>query len=71
MTEEYHYDKLVILNSIYHRSLTKVCSPTKTLLPHQALLLQEMHRYREKMLRGYMVGQHAMNGNIGILGDQA
>uniref|UniRef100_A0A6C0DE33 RING-type domain-containing protein n=1 Tax=viral metagenome TaxID=1070528 RepID=A0A6C0DE33_9ZZZZ len=71
MTEEYHYDKLVILNNIYHRSLTKVGESSKTLLPHQSGLVQEMHRYREKMLRGYMIDQHAINGKIGILGDQS
>lgn len=78
MTEEYHYDKLVILNQIYSNTLSmdrqyvQAITELKSMLyPHQSVLVEGMHRYREKMTRGFMIGEHVMNGKMGILGDRA
>lgn len=75
MAEEFHYDKLVTLNSVYHNTLIQSNSfvpPSTiktTLYPHQKTLVHGMHRHREKMTRGFLVGNQAINGKVGIVGD--
>jgi SNF2 family DNA or RNA helicase len=75
MAEEFHYDKLVTLNSVYHNTLIQSNffvqpSTIKTpLYPHQKTLIHGMHRHQEKMIRGFLVGNQAINGKVGIVGD--
>jgi len=75
MANDYHYDKLVILNQVYQNTLAsdKKYSPPASIVtplyPHQQTLVQGMHQYKEKMLRGFIAGQQAVNGKIGIIGD--
>jgi SNF2 family DNA or RNA helicase len=76
MSEEFQYDKLVLLNNIYHNTLSEPKQPfqkpdsiTSPLYPHQSTMAHGMHQYREKMTRGFMVGNQAINGKIGIIGD--
>lgn len=70
------FDKLVILNSVYNNTIVKSkivpqASVIKTqLFPHQSILVNGMHIYRDKMTRGYLLGNQAINGKIGILGDK-
>jgi hypothetical protein len=77
MTDGYHYDKLCILNNVYRNTLHEknmiVVPPTITtpLYPHQKVLAQGMCKFREKMTRGCMVDNQAINGKIGIVGDSA
>ena len=76
MGENFEYEKLVVLNNVYHNTLpekTHETSPLiKTLLyAHQATLVQGMHAYKDKMVRGFMVGNQAINGKLGIIGDPA
>ena len=76
MTEGLLYEKLVVLNDAFNNSVN--VSPQTTLLcpnittplyPHQQSLIHGMHVYRERMTRGFVVGKHAINGKIGIVGD--
>jgi len=59
MSDDFHYEKLVILNNVYHHTLppndTFVPPPTITLplYPHQKTLIHGMHQYRERMTRGF------------------
>jgi SNF2 family DNA or RNA helicase len=75
MAEEFHYDKLVTLNNVYHNTLIQSNSfvpPSTiktTLYPHQKTLVHGMHRHQEKMTRGFLVGNQAINGKVGIIGD--
>jgi hypothetical protein len=74
MSEDFHYDKLVILNQVYHQSLTPLKQIThdsikSTLYPHQSTLVQGMNLYRDKMTRGFLIGNQAINGKMGIIGD--
>ena len=75
MAEEFHYDKLVTLNNVYHNTLIQSNSfvtPSTiktTLYPHQKTLVHGMHRHQEKMTRGFLVGNQAINGKVGIVGD--
>ena len=75
MEGDFHYDKLVILNNVYQNTLVQngtFVSPTTIitpLYPHQKTLVHGMHQHREKMTRGFLVGNQAINGKIGILGD--
>jgi hypothetical protein len=77
MVDGFHFDKLVTLNSVYNNTLiqgktTPQVSVIKTpLYPHQITMVNGMHQYREKMTRGFLVGNHAINGKIGIIGDTA
>lgn len=75
------YDKLVVLNSVYHNTLqpsniitpyTLTPSVIKTqLYPHQTTMVNGMHNYRDKMIHGFLVENQAINGKIGIIGDYA
>jgi len=75
MGEEFQYDKLVTLNHVYQSTLIQshpyhVSSLINTpLYPHQATMVQGMQQYKEKMIRGFLVGNQAINGKIGIIGD--
>jgi hypothetical protein len=78
MTEEYHYDKLVMLQQIYSNSLSvdhsyaqPIPEVKSVLYPHQLTMIEGMHRYRERMTRGYVSGNHVINGKMGIIGDRA
>jgi len=77
MAEEYLYDKLVVLNTVYNNTLTTgksvfESSVIKTkLFQHQEILVNGMHVYRDKMTRGFLLGNQAINGKIGIIGDPA
>jgi hypothetical protein len=75
---EYLYDKLVILNTVYNNTI----QPTNNinyiindnivktpLLEHQKQLINAMHLYRNKMTCGFVHGSQIINGKIGIIGD--
>jgi SNF2 family DNA or RNA helicase len=75
MADDFHYEKLVTLNSVYQNTLIQSNSfvppsTIKTILyPHQKTLVYGMHRHREKMTRGFLVGNQAINGKVGIVAD--
>ena len=75
MSDDFHYEKLVILNNVYQNTLIQDQSyvtpiTIKTpLYPHQKSMIQGMRSYREKMTRGFLVGNQAINGKVGIVGD--
>jgi SNF2 family DNA or RNA helicase len=77
MAEGFLYEKLVVLNNIYNNTL--ICAKDETqlpliktkLFPHQNTLVNGMHAYRDKMMRGFLLGNEAINGKIGIIGDPA
>jgi SNF2 family DNA or RNA helicase len=77
MTESFSYDKLVLLNNVYINSLAQGktlphASVIKTkLYKHQDTLVSGMHSYRERMTRGFLLGNEAINGKLGIIGDSA
>ena len=77
MADGFLYEKLVVLNTIYNNTLNggkypPQASVIKTqLFPHQARLVNGMHIYRDKMTRGFLLGNQAINGKIGIIGDPA
>ena len=75
MEDTFQYDKLVILNNVYQNALSEtnilIQSPhIKTALyPHQSAMVQGMRAYRDKMIHGFVIGNRAINGKIGIIGD--
>lgn len=77
MADGFLYDKLVVLNTAYNNTLIpgKVipqASVIKTkLFQHQNNLVNGMHIFRDKMTRGFLSGNQAINGKIGIVGDSA
>ena len=77
MADGFLYEKLMVLNSVYNNTLVpgKVqpqASVIKTqLFPHQSALVNGMHIYRDKMTRGFLLGNQAINSKIGIIGDPA
>lgn len=77
MADGFLYEKLVILNNVYNntlipgKALTQVSVIKTQLFPHQSTLVNGMHIYRDKMTRGFLLGNQAINGKIGIVGDPA
>lgn len=77
MSDNFLYDKLVVLNTVYNNTLAVGKPPPQVsviktqLFPHQANLVNGMHIYRDKMTRGFLLGNQAINGKIGIVGDSA
>ena len=77
MADGFLYDKLVVLNDIYNNTLqpgkvSNQASVIKTqLFPHQNTLVNGMHLFRDKITRGFLLGNQAINGKIGIIGDPA
>lgn len=77
MEEGFLYEKLSVLNTVYNNTIVlgktpAIASVIKTpLFPHQNALVNGMHVYRDKMTRGFVVGNQAINGKIGIIGDPA
>jgi len=76
MSENFEYEKLVVLNNVYNNTLSKKGHTTSPLIktvlyPHQSTLVQGMHAFKDKMLRGFMIENQAINGKIGIIGDPA
>ena len=79
MAEEYHYDKLALLNRAYHHTIPVSSAAPMALpdtirtplYPHQTSLVSAMHAHRQRMTMGYLVDNQAINGNIGILADRA
>lgn len=76
MSDGFLYDKLVILNDVYNNTLSDTkniqhdVNQIKTqLFPHQKTLINGMHNYRDKMLRGFLLNNQAINGKMGIIGD--
>ncbi len=76
---EYLYDKLVVLNTVYNNSIqptqnlcyTMPQNIIKTpLLSHQNQLINAMHLYKNRMIRGFIDSSQAINGKIGIIGDK-
>lgn len=77
MGDNFLYDKLLTLNNVYHNSIVQGKTPPKAsviktqLYPHQSTLVNGMHIYRDKMTRGFLIGNQAINGKLGIIGDKA
>ena len=77
LEEGFLYEKLSVLNTVYNNTIVLGKTPAiaaviKTpLFPHQNALVNGMHVYRDKMTRGFVVGNQAINGKIGIIGDPA
>jgi hypothetical protein len=77
MSDSFLYDKLVVLNNAYNNTLIQTkalpqASVIKThLYHHQNTMVNGMHNYRDKMTRGFLLGNEAINGKIGIIGDSA
>ena len=77
MADGFLFEKLVVLNTIYNNTLVfgktqPQASVIKTeLLPHQKTLVNGMHIYRDKMTRGFLCENQAINGKLGIIGDCA
>ena len=75
MADDFHYEKLVTLNTVYDNTLSSnhsfvQPSTIKTqMYPHQTTLVHGMHQYREKMTCGFLVGSQAIQSKIGIIGD--
>lgn len=77
MTEEFHYDKLLTLNNVYHHTLIQsnvayenpvIRTP---LYPHQATLVQGMIQHREKLTRGFVKEGQIIQGKLGIVVEPA
>jgi len=77
MGDGFLFEKLSVLNDVYNNTLIQnknlpQVSVIKTkLFPHQSRLVNGMYLYRDKMTRGFLLGNQAVNGKIGILGDSA
>ncbi len=84
MSESFYYEKLAVLNQAYYQSLPSASVDsllphpvpaiekiTTPLYDHQVRMVHAMHAYQEKMTRGFLVGNQAINGKIGIVGDAA
>lgn len=88
MNENMEYEKLSVLNSVYHNTLENKSQSVNPLLnplldpllnpliktelyAHQTALVDGMHKYKNKMLNGFMIDNKAVNGKIGIIGDRA
>ncbi len=75
MSDGFLFEKLTVLNSIYNNVLSLGKTPPQAsviktqLFPHQSTLVNGMHLYRDKMTRGFLLGNQAINGKVGILGD--
>jgi SNF2 family DNA or RNA helicase len=75
MSDGFLFEKLVVLNNVYNNTLVPGKTPPQAsviktqLFPHQASLVNGMHIYRDKMTRGFLLGNQAINGKIGIIGD--
>jgi len=75
MSDGFLFEKLRILNEVYNNTImpSKVAAQAaviKTkLYPHQTTMVNGMHLYRDKMTRGFLHGNQAINGKVGIIGD--
>jgi hypothetical protein len=75
MADGFLFEKLTVLNTVYNNTLITGKTPPQAsviktqLFPHQATLVNGMHIYRDKMTRGFLMGDEAINGKIGIVGD--
>jgi hypothetical protein len=75
MSESFLFDKLSLLNTIYHNPLPDMVRPIEVatiktkLYPHQLNMVYGMNVYREKLIRGFLSDNQAINGKIGIVGD--
>jgi SNF2 family DNA or RNA helicase len=77
MADGFLFEKLVVLNTVYNNTLVSgkslaQASVIKTqLFPHQDTLVNGMHIFRDKMTGGFLLGNQAINGKVGIIGDPA
>ena len=77
MSESFIFDKLSLLNNIYNQSLPEITKPIEVatiktkLYPHQLRMVHGMNVHREKLIRGFLSDNQAINGKIGIIGDGA
>jgi hypothetical protein len=76
MSETFIFDKLSMLQHIYSNCLSEskeIIQPTsiKTKLhQHQYNMVHGMHLHREKLTRGFLCENQAINGKIGIVADE-
>ncbi len=84
---DYIYDKLIVLNTIYdnsiqpeskeniselHKKLFSNVTTIKTpLLPHQVQTVNAMRKHRHRMITGFLSEDEVISGKLGILGDEA
>jgi hypothetical protein len=75
MSDGFLFDKLSVLNQVYNNSIGQNVEllqhpfiKTK-LYSYQNSMINSMHKYRNKMTRGFLQGNQAINGKIGILGN--
>jgi hypothetical protein len=76
MADPFYYEKLVILNQVYHNTLIPYHNEEHTidriqtrLFPHQQTMVQRMHEYHERMMRGVLIKNQAIHGKVGIVAD--
>lgn len=84
MGEHFLFDRLHALNNVYHQSLPH-SSPASAplsqpqdvqfatlktqLYPHQAAMVRAMYAHRDKLTRGFLSDNQAINGKLGIVAD--
>ncbi len=76
MADNFQFEKLHVLNTVYNNTISQNTIPKSSLIktelyPHQQTLVYGMINYREKMINGFLKGNQAINGKIGIIGDPA
>jgi hypothetical protein len=75
MSENFIFDKLFILNNVYNQSLPETMKPIELtsiqtkLYPHQWRMVHGMNAHRERLIRGFLSDNQAINGKIGIVAD--
>lgn len=75
------YEKLCVLNNIYNNSIGNKVNHNRVyvqsnvikteLYNHQKALINAMHVHRDRMTRGFIYNNQAINGKLGIIGDEA
>ena len=77
MADPFYYEKLSMLNHVYHHTLVPYPSATlpgmerivTPLYPHQRTLVHHMRVYSETMREGVWAEHQAVYGKVGIVGD--
>jgi len=79
MGEHFIFDKLNLLNNVYHQTAPMNTTPPhdvqfaaikSRLYPHQISMVRAMYEHRDKMTRGFLSDNQAINGKLGIVADK-
>jgi len=76
MGEHFLFDKLSSLNNVYHQSLlpqthdVQFAAIKTRLYPHQASIVHAMYAHRDRLTRGFLSDNQAINGKLGIVADK-